>query len=125
MSITTVTLLPSTTYGTPSGNYDGSSEDFIGDPQKAANYYRGRGGTQTIRWVYLGVQGKVTIQATLDNDPADSRWFEVAATGDGSTDDSTTITATYIQAVVGNFTWLRAVVTNFKDGTIEVVQATY
>lgn len=125
MAITTVTLLPSTTYGTPSGNYDGSSEDFIGDPQKAANYYRGRGGTQTIRWVYLGVQGRVTIQATLDNDPADSRWFEVAATGDGSTDDSTTITATYIQAVVGNFTWLRAVVTNFKDGTIEVVQATY
>ena len=125
MAITTVTLLPSTTYGTPSGNYDGSSEDFIGDPQKAANYYRGRGGTQTIRWVYLGVQGRVTIQATLDNDPADSRWFEVAATGDGSTDDSTTITATYIQAVVGNFTWLRAVVTNFIDGTIEVVQATY
>ena len=125
MAITTVTLLPSTTYGTPSGNYDGSSEDFIGDPQKAANYYRGRGGTQTIRWVYLGVQGKVTIQATLDNDPADSRWFDIAATGDSSTDDSTTITATYVEAVVGNFVWLRAVVSNFKDGTIEVVQATY
>jgi hypothetical protein len=125
MAVTTVTLLPSTTYGTPSGNYDGSSQDFIGDPQKAANYYRGRGSTQTIRWVYLGFQGKVTIQATLDNDPADSRWFEVAATGDDSTDDSTTITATYIEAVMGNFTWLRAVVTNFKDGTIEVVQATY
>ena len=125
MAITTVTLLPSTTYGTPSGNYDGSSEDFIGDPQKAANYYRGRGGTQTIRWVYLGVQGKVTIQATLDNDPADSRWFDIAATGDSSTVDSTTITATYVEAVVGNFVWLRAVVSNFKDGTIEVVQATY
>ena len=125
MAITTVTLLPSTTYGTPSGTYDGSSEDFIGGPQKASNYYHGRGGTQTIRWVYLGVQGRVTIQATLDNDPDDSRWFEVAATGDASTDDSTTITATYVQAVVGNFTWLRAVVTNFTDGTIEVVQATY
>ena len=125
MAITTVTLLPSTTYGTPSGNYDGSSEDFIGDPQKAANYYRGRGSIQTIRWVYLGVQGLVTIQATLDNDPAESRWFDIAATGDNSTDDSTTITATYVQAVVGNFTWLGAVVTNFKDGTIEVVQATY
>ena len=67
----------------------------------------------------------MTIQATLDNDPAESRWFDIAATGDNSTDDSTTITATYVQAVVGNFTWLRAVVTNFKDGTIEVVQATY
>ena len=125
MAITTVTLLPSTTYGTPSGNYDGSSEDFIGDPQKAANYYRGRGGTQTIRWVYLGFQGKVTIQATLDNDPADSRWFDVAAYGDGSSADSSTITDTHIQAVMGNFVWLRAVVSNFKDGVIEVVQATY
>jgi hypothetical protein len=125
MAVTTVTLLPSTTYGTPSGTYDGSSQDFIGDPQKAANYYRGRGGTQTIRWVYQGVQGKVTIQATLDNDPADSRWFDIAVTGDGSSDDSTTITATYVEAVVGNFVWLRAVVSNFKDGTIEVVQATY
>jgi len=125
MAITTVTLVPFTEYGVPSGNYDGSSEDFIGDPQKAANYYRGRGGTQTIRWVYLGVQGRVTIQATLDNDPAESRWFDIAATGDSSTDDSTTITATYIEAVVGNFVWLRAVVSNFKDGTIEVVQATY
>jgi len=27
--------------------------------------------------------------------------------------------------VMGNFTWLRAVVTNFTDGTIEVVQAAY
>ena len=125
MAITTVTLLPSTTYGTPSGNYDGSSEDFIGDPQKAANYYRGRGSIQTIRWVFRGVQAEVVIQATLDNDPADSRWFSVAAYGDGSSADSSTITDTYIQAVMGNFTWLRAVVTNFKDGTIEVVQATY
>jgi hypothetical protein len=125
MAITTVTLLPSTTYGTPSGNYDGSSEDFIGDPQKAANYYRGRGSIQTIRWVFLGVQAEVVIQATLDNDPADSRWFDIAAYGDGSSADSSTITDTYIQAVMGNFTWLRAVVTNFKDGTIEVVQATY
>ncbi len=41
---TTVALLSYTEYGVPSGNYDGSSEDFIGTPQKAANYYRGRGG---------------------------------------------------------------------------------
>lgn len=122
---TTVALLPYTEYGVPSGNYDGSSEDFIGTPQKAANYYRGRGGVQTLRWVYRGVQGEVTVQATLDPDPADSRWFDVAVYGDGSTADSTTITDTYYQTVTGNFTWLRAVVVNFTDGTIETVQATY
>ena len=98
MAITTVTLVPYTEYGVPSGNYDGSSEDFIGDPQKAANYYLGRGGIQTLRWVFRGVQGEVVIQATLDNDPADSRWFDIAAYGDGSSADSSTITDTYIQA---------------------------
>jgi hypothetical protein len=125
MAITTVTLVPYTEYGVPSGTYDGSSEDFVCVPQKAANYYLGRGGIQTLRWVFRGVQGEVSIQATLDNDPADSRWFDIAAYGDGSSADSSTITDTYIQAVVGNFTWLRAVVTNFRDGVIETVQAAY
>ena len=125
MTTTTVTLLPSTTHGVPSGNYDGSSEDFIGTPQKAANYYRGRGGVQTIQWRFLGVQGDVTIQATLDADPATVQWFDVTSYGDGSTADSTTITDVHNDSVLGNFTWLRAVVTNFTDGTIELVSATY
>lgn len=120
MAITTVTLLPYTEYGVPSGNYDGSSEDFTGDPQKAANYYRGRGSIQTIRWVFRDVQGEVLIQATLDNDPAESRWFDVATYGDAGP-----VSETYIQAVMGNFVWLRAVVSNFTNGTIEVVQAAY
>ena len=125
MATTTVTLLPSTTHGVPSGNYDGSSEDFIGDPQKAANYYRGRGGVQTIQWRFLGVQGDVTIQATLDADPATVQWFDITSYGDGSTADSSIITDVHYDSVLGNFTWLRAVVTNFTDGTIELVSATY
>ena len=125
MTTTTVTLIPSTTYGTPSGNYDGSSQDFIGDPQKAANYYRGRGGVQTIKWRFEGVQAEVTIQATLDADPATEQWFDVTTYGDGSTADSTTITDLHYDSVLGNFTWLRAVVTNFTDGTIRSVTATY
>ena len=125
MTTTTVTLIPSTTYGTPSGNYDGSSQDFVGDPQKAANYYRGRGGVQTIKWRFEGVQAEVTIQATLDADPATEQWFDVTTYGDGSTADSTTITDLHYDSVLGNFTWLRAVVTNFTDGTIRSVTATY
>ena len=125
MSTTTVTLVPATQNGVPSGNYDGSSEEFIGDPQKAANYYRGRGGVQTIKWDFEGVQGEVTIQATLDADPATVQWFDIASFGDGSTADSATITTLHYESVLGNFTWLRAVVTNFTDGTIELVSATY
>ena len=66
---------------------------------------------------------KINLKTFLKN--CGVRWFDVAAYGDGSSADSSTITDTYIQAVMGNFVWLRAVVTNFKDGIIEVVQATY
>jgi hypothetical protein len=125
MATTTVTLIPSTTVGTPSGNYDGSSEEFVGDPQKAANYYRRLSGVQTIKWDFEGVQGEVTIQATLDADPATLQWFDIATFGDGSTADSATITTLHYESVLGNFTWLRAVVINFQDGTIHSVTATY
>jgi hypothetical protein len=48
MTVDTVVLVPTTEHGVPSGNYDGSSQDFVADPAKAANYYRGRGGLQTV-----------------------------------------------------------------------------
>jgi len=122
---TTVVLIPRTEHSVPTGNYDGSSEDFIGTPQKASSYYRGRGGLQTIRWSFDGVQAEVLIQATLDNDPTTEFWVDVASYGDDSTADSSTITDTYYQTVTGNFTWLRAVVKNFNDGIIQTVSATY
>ena len=43
MIITSETLLGETVYGTASGNYDGSSQLFYGDPVIAANYYGGLG----------------------------------------------------------------------------------
>lgn len=121
MTTTTVTLLPSTTYGTPSGTYDGSSQDFVGIPQKAANYYHGRGSVQTIAWRFVAATASVTIQATLDDSPDTERWFDVVSYGDAST----VITDVHRQSPVGNFTWLRASVTGFSSGTIESVTATY
>ena len=50
--INTVTLIPLTVAGTPSGNYDGSSQDWYSDPIKAANYYKGHGFIQTV-WFNL------------------------------------------------------------------------
>ena len=47
MILTTESLLGNTVYGTPSGNYDGSSTEFYGDPVIAANYYAGLGAIQT------------------------------------------------------------------------------
>jgi hypothetical protein len=122
MKTTTLPLLPTTTYGTPSGNYDGSSEDWSGDRQQAANYYGGFGDLQTIAIYLNGFQGLIKIEATLDTDPVqDSAWFRVYEF------DSTSSTTTnnFFTNITGNFTWIRANVEQFSAGTITQVVMSY
>jgi len=122
MKTTTLQLLPTTTYGTPSGNYDGSSQDWSGDRQQAANYYGGFGGLQTIAYYLNGFQGRIKIEATLDSDPvSDVAWFKVDEF------DSTTSTTTnnFSVNITGNFTWIRANVEDFDAGTITKLYMSY
>lgn len=122
MKTTTVELLPTTTYGTPSGNYDGSSLDWSGNRQQAANYYGGFGGLQTIAFYLNGFQGLIKIEASLDSDPVlDSEWFRVYEF------DSliSTTTNNFSVNVTGNFTWIRANVENFTTGTITKLMMSY
>lgn len=122
MKTTTYQLLPTTTYGTPSGNYDGSSQDFSGDRRQAANYYGGFGGLQTVAFYLSGFQGRIRIEASLDADPAgDSAWFRV------SEFDSTSSATTnnFSRNITGNFTWIRANVTDFTAGTISKLMLSY
>ena len=119
MKTENLVLLPLTVYGTPSGNYDGSSTSFDGDRQKGVGYYVRRSSTQSIRFQLADLVGTITIQGTLDADPqTDSQWFDVYEYSNGSTID-------FSQAVIGNFTWLRAHVTGFTSGTITAVTLTY
>lgn len=119
--MTTETLLTAVTHGTPSGNYDGSSQDWLSDAVKAADYYRGRGGVQTMGFSVTGFQGTITIEATLDMDPDSAAWFSTLVYGDASTVTTQSIS----ESVVGNFTWLRARVEHFETGVINTVTATY
>jgi hypothetical protein len=119
--ITTETLLTAVTHGTPSGNYDGSSQDWFSDAVKAADYYRGRGGVQTIGFSVSGFQGTITIEATLDTDPDSAAWFNTLTYGNASTVTTQSIS----ESVVGNFTWLRARIEHFDAGVINTVTATY
>jgi hypothetical protein len=123
MKTTDLTLLPLTVYGTPSGNYDGSSDtDFAGDRQKAADYYVRRTGLQSVRFITDDFQGTIIIQATLDADPQDDAdWFDVYE----FPDDSSATTANVSYPVKGNFTWIRAQVTGFVGGQITSVTVTY
>jgi hypothetical protein len=120
--MTTVVLIPETVYGVPSGTYDGSSLDFFGPNGPAANYYQGRGSLQTIFYRFDGFTGGVSIEATVDQDPDTATWIEVDSFG---VDYSTQWSGVYSSNVTGNFTWLRARVTDFIDGRINLISAVY
>ena len=125
MSVNTQTVLSTTVYGTPSGNYDGSSLDFVSDVAKSVGYYRGQGSLQTLIIQVTGFAGTIKIQGSLDEDPTgiDSQigWFDVYEYGD----ISSTITDYHPQNIIGNFAWIRAVVTAFEAGTINSITTTY
>ena len=122
MKTTTLQLLPTTTYGTPSGNYDGSSVDWSGVDQQAANYYGGFGGLQTVAFFLNAFQGRIRIQATLTSTPVvDEEWFQVYDFD--STSEITT--ENFSQNITGNFTWIRAKVEDFETGTITKVMLSY
>lgn len=119
--ITTKTILGTTVYGTPSGNYDGSSQDWASDPQEAANYYRGRGSLQTVIINVANFVGKIVIEATLDSVAETAVWFETYTYSDGITP----ITDIHPVNIQGNFVWLRAQVVGFDGGTINSITVSY
>jgi hypothetical protein len=117
----TQTLVNDVVYGTPSGNYDGSSSDWYSDAVPAANYYGGQGSLQTITYRLQDFVGIITIQATLNDLQESAPWFDIATYSDGSTIETGTIPVN----VIGNFTWLRAHITGFDAGTIQAIIAAY
>lgn len=120
-SYTTVTLVPATVHGSASGNYDGSSMEFFGNSVPAANYYNGQGNLQTIGYRLSAFVGVITIQATLQDAPDQSSWFDIDHYGDGINP----ITNYHTSSVLGNFAHLRAHITEFDAGTITLVSAAY
>jgi len=118
---TTQTLVDDVTYGSASGNYDGSSQDWLSNAVPAANYYGGQGSLQTITYQLQDFVGIITIQATLNDLQDSAPWFDIATYGDGSTADTGTVPVT----VMGNFTWIRAEITEFSAGTIQAINVAY
>ena len=121
MALTNLFLLDNVVYGTPSGNYDGSSADFNGDGVKAVGYYQGQGNLQTVLIRVNGFVGTVTLQGTLDFNWQSADWFDLYEYGD----NSSATTDVHPVNLTGNFTWVRARVTNFDAGTIESVTISY
>ena len=125
MKTTLIELIPETTEGTPTGNYDGTSLNFSGDRAKAANYYFRPSSTQTIRFITDDFIGRIEIKASLDTDPTEETdWAYVYKfPGDSTEDDSTAVSTDYATGIHGRFTWIRATVYDFLGGTVRVTMS--
>ena len=117
---TTQVILDTTIHGQASGNYDGSSQDWFSPVVQAADYYRGRGGLQTVTFNLNQFVGEILVQATLDTLPDTARWFDVYTIG-----DDVPLTDYHPENIVGNFVWIRLNVLLFESGTINSVTISY
>jgi hypothetical protein len=120
-TFTTQPLLENVIYGTASGNYDGSSQDWYSDPVPAANYYGGQGNLQTITYRVTGFTGRIVMQASLNDLVDQAHWFDID-TYDRSDE---IITDYHPVSITGNFTWLRARVELFDSGQIQFITVSY
>jgi len=119
--LTTQYLLRDVVYGTASGNYDGSSQDFLSDAVPAANYYDGQGSIQTITYRVTDFVGTIKIEATLNDSRDTAVWVAIDTYGDGST----ILNDYHPVSLIGNYVWLRARVQGFDSGEIQFVTASY
>ena len=115
---TTQTLIPFLQYGQANGTYAGGNV-YFSNAIPAASYYGGQGSFQTILANVAGLQGNISIQATLNDAQESAPWFEIANVIAANTTQITSNTIT------GNFTWIRAVITDFAAGNVNTVTVSY
>ena len=111
---TTAVLIPQTSH--PPGS---SAVEVYGTRQQAAAYLLANRDLQTITWHFTSTFiGSCVIQASLVDDPGTGDWYEVYSIDTAGAKDG-------YYNLQGNFVWLRAVVTGWTQGTIQLVTASY
>ena len=131
MPATATTLIPSTTNGTATGNYDGSSTWFYSDAAKGDGFYGYSDGLHTVSWDVASFIGDIKIQGSLVETPTTDDWFDITMTDPAGTtytspyDGSTAQTAHVAYNFTGNFVNVRASVTNFTAGSINKLRFNY
>jgi len=119
------TLIPSTTHGTPTGNYNGSSATFNSNNAYGDGYYGYTDGLHTVSVSTAAFIGTITIQGTLVETPAESDWFTVRDTGGTNLvygDGATGLTVNKADNFIVNAVHVRAAVASFTAGSIAKIQ---
>jgi len=118
---TILQLLPQTVY-----NNDGTSQpyDVTGNAQPAAAYYLGNQDLQTLSYKFTEVTGNLVIEGTLASTPVDNDWFQVTSISANNQANVNSNASAY-QNITGNFTYMRAKIIDFNNGTVQFVKISY
>jgi hypothetical protein len=92
---------------------------IVGDRFRAKGYYNSANSINTVQITMSEFSGTVQLQAALTVVPNNSDWFTVY------TREFTDSTESYIETITGNFTWVRAVVSNWSAGTVDHIRLNF
>lgn len=113
--LSVLSLIPNSAHTQPSGTV----MTITGERREAAAYYVARSNLQTLSWsLASSFVGTIAIQASLVTDPGSNDWTTVYTIPSNTTKSGYT-------NIDGNYTWIRAVVSAWTDGTINTVNLSY
>lgn len=119
---TTLILLPQTAY-TPATPSTPVNTTVTGSAHPGASYYLSSQDLQTISWATTNFKGTLTVQASLVDTPTTNNdWFTVMNI---VYSDPAGTTINSFNNVTGNFLWVRAMIKNFTQGTLDHIKVSY
>ena len=106
-----------------------SPMDLVSEKFKGAGFYGMGDGFHTVQIQLTSFKGTISIQGSLATSPADEDWVNVSLdSSEGSVTEITYGAITSSNKVynfIGNFVWVRAVVSNWTTGAINRVLLNY
>lgn len=115
---------------------DSTAQTTFGEKFKGDGYYGRSDGLHTVQVNLTGFLGDIELQGTLAVDPTADDWFNVRL-GSGQTIDTTgkfvsastskleyttTETSSKTYNFTGNYVWIRTMISNWTDGTVNSIQ---
>jgi hypothetical protein len=97
-------------------------ETRTGEKFKGDGFYNRADGFHTVQYVYSNFIGKIKIQATLSVNPQDEDWFSLEETKLIIEDElQSTESQSVARNFIGNYVWVRVVIDNWTQGTINKI----
>jgi hypothetical protein len=102
---------------------DGSTlETRTGEKFPGDGFYNRADGFHTVQYVYTNFVGKIKIQATLSIDPQEKDWFSLSETELViEIDPQDTEPQSIAKNFTGNYVWVRAVIEQWAQGSINKI----